>query len=149
MAIGYSYTVNAHWQTRRQGTVKVDSEIPAVGFSAPVEFQGETGFWTPEHFFLAAIASCFITTFRAIADLSKFEHLGLKVSVEGTVGKGEGGFSFTQITIKPSLDVASDADVQRGERLLEKTEKACLVSRSLKSEIRMEAEVGVAAIHSA
>lgn len=146
MAISYLYGVNAKWQAKTQGIIEGESGVAPLSFSAPEEFQGEAGFWTPERFFLAAIASCFITTFRAVAELSKFEPLGLEVSAEGTVEKGEGGFSFTRATLKPRLDVERAADLQRGERLLEKTERACLVSRSVKTDIHIEPVVEVAAI---
>lgn len=38
---------------------------------------------------MAAAASCFVTTFRAIAEFSKFEAAALEISVEGVVEKGD------------------------------------------------------------
>jgi organic hydroperoxide reductase OsmC/OhrA len=125
--------------------VESDVEIPAIRFSAPPEFQGEAGFWTPEHFFLAAVASCFVTTFHAIAEISRFEPGGLELTAEGTIEKGEGGLQFTRITLQPVLTVLREGDLERGARLLEKTERSCLVSRSLKSQVVMQPHVTVAA----
>lgn len=147
MSTGYSYRVNAVWTSGRRGTVQADSGVKALDFSAPPEFQGEPGLWTPEHLFVAAVASCFITTFRAIADLSKFKPASLEISVQGTIDKSDGGYGFTYVVLKPHLTVERDADRERGVRLLEKTERACLVSRSLKSEIGMEPIVEVASVH--
>ena len=76
------------------------------------------------------MATCFITTFQAIAAYSKFEAHALEVSVEGQVEKTEGGFRFTRVTIRPLfLRFNGESDGERGLRLLEKAEKACLVSR--------------------
>ena len=60
------------------------------------------------------------------------------------VEKTEGGFQFTRITIRPLLTINSESDRERGLRLLEKAEKACLVSRSLQSQIVMEPQIVLA-----
>jgi peroxiredoxin-like protein len=145
MIPSYSFKVDAQWSGGRRGFVEGEPEVPRIHFAAPPQFQGESGFWTPEHFFAAAAASCFVTTFRAIAEISKFEFVGLEVSAEGIVEKGEGGFQFTRITLRPLLTVARETDQERGVRLLEKAEHSCLVSRSLKSQIIMQPQVLVAA----
>lgn len=93
---------------------------------------------------LAAVASCFVTTFKAIAELSKFQAVSLAVAVEGTVEKGEGGYAFHHVLIIPELAVDRESDRERGIRLLEKTERSCLISRSLKAAVSMDARVEVA-----
>ena len=145
MTPSYSFKVDAQWSGGRRGFVEGEPDVPRIHFAAPPQFQGENGFWTPEHFLLAAATSCFVTTFRAIAEISKFEFIGLEVSAEGIVEKGEGGFQFTRITLQPVLTVARESDQERGARLLEKAERSCLVSRSLKGQIVMQPQVHVAA----
>ncbi len=110
-------------------------------FSAPPEFQGEAGTWTPEHFFAAAMASCFVTTFKAIAEFSKFDFLSLQVEVEAILEKEPGGYSITKVVIQPLLHIAEPSEKERALRLLEKAERACLISRSVKSQIELEPEV--------
>ena len=143
MNTSYRFATNAVWTEGRHGVVRGEAGRPQLEFSAPPEFQGQAGFWTPEHFFLAAVATCFITTFRAIAEFSKFDVEALEVGVEGTVEKGEGGFHFTRVVVRPLLTVHLEADRERALRLLEKAEHSCLVSRSLRSEIVLEPTVVV------
>jgi peroxiredoxin-like protein len=145
MSTNYSFQIDAQWTGGRRGIVESEQQVPAVRFSAPPQFQGEAGFWTPEHFLLAAVASCFITTFHAIAEISRFEPSGLEITVHGTIEKGEGGLQFTRLILTPFLTVARETDRERGMRLLEKTEHSCLVSRSLKGEVLMEPRVEVRA----
>jgi peroxiredoxin-like protein len=118
-------------------------------FSAPPEFRGEAGFWSPEHFLMAAVASCFITTFHAIAEISRFDFESLNISAEGVVEKGQEGYAFTHIVLRPHLTIRKEADRQRAARLLEKTERSCLVSHSLKSEVRMEPMIEIAGAEAA
>lgn len=140
----YRYKVDAHWTQGRRGHVLGEGVTQDLDFSAPPEFQGEIGFWTPEHFFVAAVSSCFVATFAAIAEMSKFEALDLEVSATGTLAKGEGGFRFTEVEIHPVLTVAHERDRERGERLLEKADRSCLVTRSLATPVRMVPLVRVA-----
>ena len=139
MNTSHQYTSTASWTTGRTGIVNAESsvELP-IAFSAPPEFHGQAGLWTPEHFLVAAVAGCFVTTFIAIAELSKFELESLEVSATGSLEKAEGGFQFTRVTIRPVLTIARDSERERSLRLLEKAERSCLVSRSLRSDLVVE-----------
>ncbi len=138
MNTNYRFTANAAWTEGRRGVVTGGPGAAKLEFSAPPEFQGQAGFWTPEHFFLAAVTTCFVTTFRVIAGLSKFDAAALEVQAEGTVEKAEGGFHFSRVVLRPLLTIRLEADRERALRLLEKTERSCLVSRSLRTEIVLE-----------
>jgi len=138
------FHVEGRWTAARRGRVEAEGVEHPIDFSAPLEFRGEAGFWTPEHFLIAAVASCFITTFRAIAEASRFDPVSLHISAEGVVEKREGGYEFTQVVLRPRLTIRDETDRQRAARLLEKTEQACLVSRSLKSTVTMEPRIELA-----
>ena len=137
----YLYRVNASSTALRSGFVVAEDIEPSISFSAPPEFQGEAGHWTPEHFFVAAVAGCFISTFSGMAYFSKFEYLSLELETEGTIAKDEGGWRFTQITLRPRLKIAQEKDRERANRLLEKAERSCLVVRSLTTQVTLEPEI--------
>jgi organic hydroperoxide reductase OsmC/OhrA len=145
MSTEYRFQAAARWTTAGRGVAEAEAPAPAIPFSAPPQFQGEAGVWTPEHFFLSAINSCFLTTFRAIASLSRFTAVELGVSALGTVAKGEDGLMFTEVVLRPVLLIEREEDRERAARLLEKAERSCLVSRSVKSKLVMEPEIRVAA----
>jgi peroxiredoxin-like protein len=135
------YSVSGHWMAGGRGSVAGEEIGKAIEFSAPPEFHGESGFWTPEHFLLAAVASCFIATFRAMAGLSKFDPLALDMTVEGKLEKSQGGYEFTHMVLRPVLTVRDDSERVLAQRLMEKAEHGCLIARSLKSEVTMEAAI--------
>jgi peroxiredoxin-like protein len=139
----YRYAARAHWTVYRRGEVSAEGLKP-VEFSAPPEFQGEAGIWTPEHLFLASIVSCFVTTFRAIAENSRFEFRALEVEAAGGLDKDEGGFRFGEVLLHPVLMVEREADRERGLRLLHKSERHCIISRSVRSMITLSPTVAVA-----
>jgi len=140
----YTYQVDGFATTVRSGTLTSEGIQPAIAFSAPPEFYGQGGQWTPEHLLLASVAGCFISTFSGMAEFSKFEFLSLNLEVEGAIEKGEAGWRFTRITVRPRLRIASnDRDRERAQRLLEKAEKSCLIARSLACPLALEPAIEV------
>lgn len=141
----YRYNANASWVLARRGIASAEEIPQTIEFSAPPEFKGERELWTPEHFFTVAIATCFVSTLRAIAEYSKFEDMvALEVDVETVLRKEEGGFRFAEVVVKPVLTIACAEDEERALKLMEKAEKACLISRSINAIRRLEPRVLVA-----
>jgi peroxiredoxin-like protein len=142
MRTDYNYRVKGSWEVRRNGVVSAEGITePKITFSSPVEFKGESGHWTPEHFLVAAVASCFVVTFSAMAESSKLNFLSLEVSVEGKLGKIDGKLGFAEIVMQPMLTVISNEDHELGNRLLKKAEQGCLIARSLNCPVTMLARL--------
>ena len=143
MQNSYHYSAHAHWTQHKRGILEV-AEIPrTINFAAPPEFGGEPGLWTPEHVLIGAVATCYVSTFRSIAEYSKLSFHGMDVNVEGTIEKQEGGFRFTNIVVRPNVTIEKPEDRERTQRLIEKAERACLVSRSLSCKITIEATIKI------
>jgi organic hydroperoxide reductase OsmC/OhrA len=139
------YRVVAWWSSGKTGLAKSDSAPNAIHFTAPPQFGGCEGRWSPEDLLLGAIAGCYTTTFRALAEYSKFEYTDLEVEVHGTIRKAESGYQFDGITIHPKLTISREEEQSRGWRLLEKTKQLCLVSRALAVPQTCEPELNVMA----
>jgi organic hydroperoxide reductase OsmC/OhrA len=118
--------------------------LPSLESHAPREFGGPGDAWSPESLLCAAVADCFVLTFRAIAAASKLAFESLEVDVEGTLDRVEGGMRFTAMKIRPLLRVPAGTEESRALRLLEKAEKGCLVTRSLALSPSLEPRVEVA-----
>jgi len=144
----HTYRVVAWWSSGKTGLAKSDLAPNAIHFAAPPQFGGLEGRWSPEDLLLCAVASCFTTTFRALAEYSKFEYTDLEVEVSGTVGKAESGYAFQEITLRPTLtlSLSRKEEHSRADRLLDKAKRLCLISRALAVpqafEPRVEVKVG-------
>lgn len=115
--------------------------VPALRTAPPAEYDGPGDAWSPEHLLLAAVQACFLFTLRAIARLSQVEFTALELDASGTVDRQDGVTRFTEIVLRPRLTVPAGADRERVRHVLEKSEKACLVSASLSTPIRLEPEI--------
>jgi len=144
MSKEYKYDVRLEWQNGRVGTLSSPVLNETVDVATPPEFEkGVEGIWSPEHLFIAAVNSCLMTTFLAMADFSKLDFESFSCNATGTLGKVEGKFAVDKITLMPSLVLKNEKDIEKGTRLLHKAESACLISNSIKTDIVLNVDVRV------
>jgi organic hydroperoxide reductase OsmC/OhrA len=115
--------------------------VPALRTAPPPQFDGPGDAWSPEEIFLAAIESCFLFTFQAVARSSKLEFVTLELDAEGTVDRDDRVVRFTEIILRAGLTVPAGTARARAIAALEKTKSACLVSASINTPIRLVAHV--------
>ena len=136
----HHYTVSA--TAAPEGTVSLSATgVPPLASAPPIEYDGPGDQWSPESLLMAAVVDCFVLTFRAIARASRFEWGRLDCHAEGTLDRAEGVTRFVRIEIHASLTAPSGASSDTAKRLLEKAEKTCLVTNSLKVSAELVSEV--------
>jgi peroxiredoxin-like protein len=125
-----------------EGYVPVSvSGLPDLRTAAPADFDGPGDAWSPEHLLMAAVETCFLFTLRAVARASKVEWKTLELFGEGTLDRKDGVTRFTEIVLRPRLTVPAGTDKERAMRVLDRSEKGCLISASLSTPVRLEAEI--------
>jgi len=126
------------------GDVEVSGEnLPALATAPPAEFDGPGDRWSPETLLCAAVADCFVLSFRSVARASRLDWTALECGVTGTLDRVETTSRFTEIVVTATLHVPTGTDPERATRLLAKAEHVCLVSNSLVSERRLVSTVVV------
>ncbi len=140
--IMHQYNVNLSWTGGRTGEMESPELDSTITVATPPEFSGGVrGTWSPEHLFTAAVNACFMTTFLAIAENSKLEYLAFTCKSEGILDMVAGRYLMTEIVLRPRLQLVSTADREKAERIFQKSERACLISNSVRSAIRVEGEL--------
>ncbi|HRP61060.1 MAG TPA: OsmC family protein, partial [Vicingus sp.] len=79
----------------------------------------------------------------AIAEFSKLEFKSFECDAEGILDKVEGKFLMTEIILKPRLIIDDESKKERAERILEKSEKACLISNSIKTKVHLMSDIQI------
>jgi organic hydroperoxide reductase OsmC/OhrA len=139
-AYPHTYSVNAEGSTT--GAVPVVSQgLPAIETAPPPEFDGPGGVWSPETLLVAAIANCFILTFRGVSRAAQFEWVKLEAHVDGTLERISGVTQFTRYNTRATLTVRPLTDHAKARELLERAEKVCLVANSLRGERTLEVQL--------
>jgi len=136
----HDYNVTVTGTGAKSGILRAPADgLPEMTVASPPQFGGPEHLWSPEHLFVAAVASCLMTTFRSIADHSGVEVLGYSDQSTGRLQRGEDGlYSIDRITLRPTVVISEGSAPERTRRLLEKAEKVCLIGRSVHSETTLE-----------
>src|SRR5436305_9157494 len=112
------YNVSVKWDKERMGTMSSGVLDSKIEVATPPEFpKGIAGIWSPEHLLVAAVNSCLMTTFLAIAENSKLSFLSFTSEASGKLEKADGKYMITEITLMPAVAVANEMDKERAERV--------------------------------
>jgi peroxiredoxin-like protein len=142
MSLDHIYDIHLDWLSDRKGIVSSSALPSQIEVATPPDFpKGMPGIWSPEHLFVAAVSSCLMTTFLAVAENSKLEYSRFTCDATGVVDRKDGKFRVTEITLKPKLIINNAENEAKALRVLEMSEKACLISNSITSEIHFQPEI--------
>ncbi len=136
----HSYVVSASAEAESNVTLSSDG-LESVMSAPPEAFGGPGDLWSPETLLVAAVADCFILSFRAIARASAFSWSDLQCRVDGTLDKVDRENRFVAFMVHASLTIGSDADEAKGEKLLHKAEQLCLITNSLIADSHLSVEI--------
>lgn len=143
----HEYQVDLNWKEGRVGTMSAPELDEKIEVATPPQFDGGVeGIWSPEHLFVSSVSSCFMTTFVAIAGYSKLKFENLEVQATGKLSKEDGKFVVSEIILQPELFIADKKIMDKANRIMEKAEEACLITRSIKTKIYFEPKVTIAAL---
>ncbi|MCH2182047.1 MAG: OsmC family protein [Mariniblastus sp.] len=137
MNLPHDYQATATAQTAGNVLLAVP-HAAEITSDAPSEFGGPGDQWSPEDLLVAAVADCFVLSFRAIASMSKYEWTDLRCEVSGVLDKVDRDIQFTRFQLNVTLVIPADSDTERAERLLAKAESTCFITNSLKAETHLE-----------
>ena len=99
----------------------------------------------PETLLVGALGDCFAITFRGVARASKLPWTSLRCAVTGTLERVDRATQFTAFELHAHLDVPPGTNVEHAQRVLEKAERNCLITNSLKGAVCLVTEIDVAA----
>jgi peroxiredoxin-like protein len=147
MEVNHLYEVNLKWIADRKGVISSPVLPGNIEVATPPEFpKGIPGIWSPEHLYVGAVVSCFMTTFLAIAENSKLEFSAFSCDAKGTLAKVDGKFQMTEITLYPSVVLLNEEQAEKTKRVMDMSERNCLISNSIKTTVRLESEIKLAKI---
>ncbi|MCL6087519.1 MAG: OsmC family protein [Actinobacteria bacterium] len=130
------------WEGERKGIVFSDNK-PGFSVATPPEFKGHAGIWSPEDLFIASVNTCIMTTFLYYAERNKLEFISYKSDAEGVLEFLDNKFVFSEIRIKPLVGIKKDTDISKAKNLMELSEKNCLISNSIKPQVKVTPEINI------
>lgn len=132
------------WKEGKIGELSSPVLDDRITCATPPEFpNGVPNIWSPEHLYAAAINSCFMATFLAIAENSRVEFDAFECKTQIKLEVVEGKFLITQAEVRPSITLRHpEKDSDRVMRVLDKSKAHCLVTNSMKTEVEVLPAIG-------
>src|ERR1041384_5661306 len=98
MQTEHYYDVAVQWEEDRKGTLSSSVLPSTIEVATPPEFpNGMADIWSPEHLLVAAVNSCLMTTFLAIAENSKLAYISFTSDATGKLEKVVGKYMISEI----------------------------------------------------
>jgi organic hydroperoxide reductase OsmC/OhrA len=139
-AFPHRYVVSST-ATPEDDIVLTSDGIQSLTTATPPEFDGPGGLWSPETLLVAAVADCFLLTFRGIARGSRMPWVSVSVTCEGTLERPDRVAQFTRFDLRATVVLPPEASEDQARRILTRAEETCLITRSLKGETHLHLTV--------
>lgn len=111
-------------------------EIPA---SAAPGFLGDAGRVDPEEAFVAALSSCHMLTFLAIAARKRLVVDRYRDSAVGYLEKNaDGKLAVTRVVLRPEVVFQETPAAEVIDRLHHRAHEECFIANSVRTEVRVE-----------
>lgn len=136
----HHYRITARAELK--GDVLLEAEgLPTLISAPPESFGGPGDRWSPEDLLVAAVADCFILSFRAVARAAQLSWSDLGVHATGELDRVDGVTRFTAVELDVVLVLPSVASADAANQALLRAEHACLISASLVCPVRLRSDL--------
>lgn len=142
----FLYQVKTTWKEGKIGIITSDVLDYAIEVATPHEFAKDfSGIWSPEHLLSAAVSSCFMATFLAVADKRKLDFKHFNCSSILILERVGGKLNAIQIALHPIVTISNSKDTARALKVLDITTKLCIIRAMLKPEIVVMSQIAIEA----
>lgn len=141
----FRFSSSLSWKTGRTGVISATGK-PNLATSSPPEFGGRPEYWSPEDLFVATVNICLMQTFVALAQRTNLGLVSYESEIEGVLERAEGRYRFTEFTVRPLIALQTAPDVDRARALMETAESSCLISESVRANVRLIPDYRVTAL---
>ncbi|WP_155590006.1 SACOL1771 family peroxiredoxin [Lysinibacillus cavernae] len=143
--VQHKFTMGLTWSDGRNGTGNITASNLQTQISIPREMNGPGIGTNPDEMLLGAAATCYLITLAALLERSEIDVLELSMQAEGFVSVENGVFTYEKIVHKPKIIVQelSEHLERRIDRLAQKAEQTCMISKALKGNVVIVCEAQI------
>ncbi|MCR6109949.1 OsmC family protein [Bacillus sp. A301a_S52] len=137
----HRFHVKANWPGLRNDVGEIETANLLTKVSIPPEMDGPGIGTNPDEMLLGAAATCYIITLAAMMERSQLDKVSLTMTSEGIVDVTNGTITYKKIIHRPDIVLKSsvnDGDFKLADKLANKAEKACMISRALQGNVTID-----------
>ncbi|WP_075642893.1 OsmC family protein [Exiguobacterium sp. A1_3_1] len=142
----HHFHLTADWPGNRNDVGQIETGELKTKISIPDAMDGPGVGTNPDEMLLGAAATCYIITLAAMLERSHIPKVSLTMESEGIVDVTNGVFTYDAIIHRPKLLLPSDLsdrDLEKVQRLAEKAESSCMITRALAGNVKVSLEAVV------
>jgi peroxiredoxin-like protein len=142
----HHFHLKANWPGGRNDVGEIAAGHLVTKVSIPPEMDGPGVGTNPDEMLLGAAATCYIITLAAMMERSKLEKISLTMESDGIVDVTNGVITYKKIIHRPRVVLMADAskrDVQLAQKLAEKAESSCMISRAIQGNVEVELDATI------
>lgn len=142
----HHFRLKANWPGLRNDVGEIKAGNLRTKVSIPAEMDGPGVGTNPDEMLLGAAATCYIITLAAMLERSRLEKKQLTLESEGIVEVTNGVLTYKKIIHRPKIVLHRDAtakEISRAQRLAERAESSCMISRAVKGNVVIELEIDI------
>jgi|SRR5690625_140696 len=142
----HHFHLKAEWPGGRNSEGYIEAGNLQSKVSIPLEMDGPGVGTNPDEMLLGAAATCYVITLAAMTERAKLPLEEMSLDSEGVVDVTKGVITYKKIIHKPTVVLqkqASEADHKKLEKLVEKAEKSCMISRALRGNVAIELQPNI------
>lgn len=139
MSAVHFFETDLTWKQGKIGELSSPELDTKITCATPPEFpNGVPNIWSPEHLYAAAINSCYMATFLAIAENSRVLFDSFDCNTKIKLEMVDGKYLITEAEVSPVIVLNnSEKDKDRALRVVEKSKLHCLVTNSMKTKVEV------------
>ena len=142
--VQFNYRVKAIQGENRMCKITAAEVGTVIECATPPGFpKGIPGRWSPETFFLAAIAGCYVHNFQMFCDKLQLQPVSLECEASGTVAMVNDRCAFTKVMLNPIVTLANYEDEALALDIMEQAQHYCLISNSVNCPVSVSENIMV------
>lgn len=135
------FELKASWPGGRNSEGYIEAGNLKTKISIPLEMDGPGVGTNPDEMLLGAAATCYLITLAAMIERADLPLNEMSLASEGIVDVTSGVITYKKIIHKPFVRLTEEAtkeDLSKLEKLINKAEKSCMISRAIQGNVEIE-----------
>jgi organic hydroperoxide reductase OsmC/OhrA len=139
----FHYKAKTAWSSARHGMLSAAGR-PNIVVGSPPEFNGEPDIWAPEELLVGSLNTCMMLTFLTLARAQGLTPVGYESEAEGLLENVEGKYHITEVTVRPSVTLKSEVELELARKAMASVEAHCFIANSINARVTLSPEFVVA-----
>jgi peroxiredoxin-like protein len=140
------FEADLQWQAHGEGAVAGNHPVrfggkPALEVSAAPQYRGDASKLNPEELLVAAVASCQLLTYLALARRAEIQVVAYEDHAVGTLAVADRKMRMTEVVLRPRIVVAGSVEIAKARELVEAAHQGCFIANSISCAVRIEPEL--------